>query len=445
MTRFSFQRERSRRAVKEVKEEKEEKLIKQIEELQGQLDQMHQLQKQQIAMKSEASHEQSQHEKALVAEIQAMKWSMIELKRKASFQNKNIDQLQRTTTHLELLTTRSTERIEETQKNLHIEIKKTQRDAFLPHEFQELEEEPIDSIHKGSIDVIAPSSGVKWTASGYSSVIPHPDFNYFPRLDFGPRLAKDGINYSYSEGMVISAIVPCYNESGSDLERTIRSLDRQLLPPGWRVEVVIVMDGADHMSESMAEKLYGLFGIKVNSGDAELDPLVALPEAETIIVEPADVENAHLRTPAMAKTVGGYTLVVKRHNHRKANSQMWWLGPHGNYLGTEYSLATDCGTVFSRTATIHLIRRLEAEPSLHAVTGFQRIMTSEMQGDGSWELFHRPFDFLLRMVQRFEFEVCIFASVFSSIKLSTHSSPWLVIKHSSPWLIIALTGRPRQL
>lgn len=86
---------------------------------------------------------------------------------------------------------------------------------------------------------------------------------------------------------------------------------------------------------------------------------------------------------------------------------MWWLGPHSQFLNCTYSLATDCGTVFARTATQHLIRRMDREPNLHAVTGFQRIMTSEMQGDGVFELLNHPFNFLLRMVQRFEFEVCV--------------------------------------
>lgn len=410
MGRKFFQRPRS--PVK-GRSSKEEQLLSQITDLQAQLVAMNGLQHQQIETNINSLNEVSANEKALVGEIQAIQQAMIELKRKTSFVNKKIHGLERSTSQLGLASLSHTERIEESHKKLEKEIKKTQRNAFMPIEFHELEEESIDSIQKGSIDVIAPATGLKWTASGYSSIIPHPDFNYFPRLHFGPRLGTDGLNYSYSEGKVVSAIVPCYNEGGADLDRTIRSLHRQLLPPGWRVEVVIVMDGADHMSESMSEKLHTLFGVKINSGDPAVDPLAALPEAETIVVEPADEENAHLRTPAMDKTIGGYTLVVKRHNHRKANSQMWWLGPHGAFLKTKYSLATDCGTVFSRTATIHLIRRLDAEPSLHAVTGFQRIMTSEMQGDGSWEILHRPFDFLLRMVQRFEFEVRAFAIVVS--------------------------------
>lgn len=353
--------------------ESQEKLLAKISELQQKLEDVHQKQ---------VSADESQQQR-LMAEMNKLQHTMIEL---------NMQNIA----------------MQKSQTRLETEIKKTQSGAFLPPDFYEPEEESIDMIQKGSYDVQAPANGLTWKASGYSSVVPHPDFNYFPGLAFGPRVANDGINYSYTEGKVISAIVPCYNEGATDLERTIRSLHRQRLPPGWRVEVVIVMDGADHMSESMAEKLYELFGIKINSRDPDLDPFVALPQAETVIVEPSTEEMAHRRAPAMEGTVGGYTLVVKRHNHRKANSQMWWLGPHGGFLKTKYSLATDCGTVFSRTATIHLIRRLDAEPCLHAVTGFQRIMSSEMHGDGSWEIFHRPFDHLLRMVQRFEFEVSPF-------------------------------------
>jgi cellulose synthase/poly-beta-1,6-N-acetylglucosamine synthase-like glycosyltransferase len=258
--------------------------------------------------------------------------------------------------------------------------------------------EPIENIPTGSMYVTT-ANMVEWNVSGFTSVVPHPDFEYFKGVNFGPRIHNDGVNYNYSLDKVISTIVPCFNESGSDLHRTVRSLYRQRLSPGWRIEVVIAMDGADHMDETMSEKLYDMFGVRINSGDPATDPFLAMPKANTIIVQPASEEAALRRPPAVENTVGGYCLVVKRHNHRKANSQMWWLGPHGSLLNTKYSLATDCGTVFARTATIHLINRLKKEPNLHAVTGFQRIMSSEMQGDGSFELFHRPFEYLLRMVQ----------------------------------------------
>jgi Chitin synthase len=354
-----------RKRSQQLPSDREEELLAQLQQMKTSLDQT-----------------TAQNSQAVVQEIQELKATLHELKRTHSEQS------------LAVLAS---------QENLENEIKKANK-AFLPQRFTEPELEPIGNIPAGSMNVVA-ANKVEWNVSGFTSVVPHPDFEYFSGLNFGPRLSTDGVNYDYSADKVISTIVPCFNEGGSDLQRTVRSLYRQRLPPGWRIEVVIVMDGADHMEETMSDQLYEMFGVRINSGDPSTDPFLAMPKAETIIVQPASEEAAHRRTPAMENTVGGYSLVVKRHNHRKANSQMWWLGPHGSLLNTKYSLATDCGTVFARTATVHLLSRLEKEPNLHAVTGFQRIMSSEMQGDGSFEFFHRPFDYLLRMVQRFEFEV----------------------------------------
>jgi cellulose synthase/poly-beta-1,6-N-acetylglucosamine synthase-like glycosyltransferase len=262
-------------------------------------------------------------------------------------------------------------------------------------------EEPL-AIKQGSFAVKVGDTA--WKVSGYSSVAPDADFDYFPELKFEPKRVG-GATYDFYHHKVISCIIPCYNESARELKRSIRSLFRQRMPTGWRVEAVIVMDGADCMEPTLIEHLYTMFGVRFNSNDPETDPFLMLPLAQTIIVEPVDEDAAHSRTPVMECTIGGFSLVVKRTNQRKANSQMWWLGPHSSGIGCKYSLATDCGTVFSRTATVRLIRRMEAEPDLHAVTGFQRIMTSEMQGDGSWEIIHNPAAYCLRMLQRFEFEV----------------------------------------
>jgi Chitin synthase len=262
-------------------------------------------------------------------------------------------------------------------------------------------EEPA-KIDLGFFEVKA--GNTTWKVSGYSSISPDADFDYFPGLRFDPKKV-DGLNFNYSQNKVISCVVPCYTESAKELKRSIRSLYRQRIPKGWRVEAVIVMDGADCMDEAIAEYLTAMFGVSINSNDPETDPFLKFPGAETIIVEPSNEDAGLSRTPVMENSIGGFTLVVKRKNQRKANSQMWWLGPHASSIGCKYALATDCGTVFARTATAHLIRRMEAEPELHAVTGFQRIMTSEMQGDGSWEILHNPAAYCLRMLQRFEFEV----------------------------------------
>ena len=263
-------------------------------------------------------------------------------------------------------------------------------------------EENRDDVDQGSY--VTTHGGTKWQVNGYSSIEPDPDYTYFSGLAWGPKAVSDN-SYNYTQSKVISAFIPCYTESGRELQRTVRSLHGQRLPPGWRIEVVIVMDGADHISPSMSEYLFTLFGIKLNTNDPDSDPFEVLPDAETIIIEPTNELSALTRTPAMENTVGGYTLLAKRKNRRKPNSQMWWLGSHSSVLNSKYCLATDCGTVFARTATIHLIRRLDAELDLQAVTGFQRVMSSEMQGDGSWEILNKPFSYLLRMLQRYEFEV----------------------------------------
>jgi cellulose synthase/poly-beta-1,6-N-acetylglucosamine synthase-like glycosyltransferase len=243
-----------------------------------------------------------------------------------------------------------------------------------------------------------------WKVSGYCSISPDPLFDYFPSLKFKARQV-DGWIYNVTQNNVISCIVPCYTESAKELERSILSLYRQRIPKGWRVEGVIVMDGADRMDDTMAEYLTTMFGVCINSNDPETDPFLKLPGAETIIVEPIDEDAALGRTPVMENTVGGFTLLVKRRNQRKENSLMWWLGSHAASISCKYALATDCGTVFAPTATMHMIRRMDAEPALHAVTGNQQCMTSEMQGDGSWEILHNPSAYCLRMLQKFEFEV----------------------------------------
>lgn len=262
-----------------------------------------------------------------------------------------------------------------------------------------IEEEPLP-IDVGSYTVSY--GGTTWNVSGVTSLVPDPEYNYFPGLEWSHSKPTEPHN-----DKVIAAIIPCYNEEGKELERTIRGLSRQVLPNGWRVEIVIVMDGMTAMDPTMAVYLETIFGINFDNSDQNTtNPFVQLPKAQTIIVHPIDQEAAGTRQPAMTGTIGGYSLVVKRENRRKANSQQWWLGPFASTTQCKYALATDCGTYFERTTTNKLVERLDGDIATHAVTGYQRTMPADLQGDGSWELCHHPFNFMLRNLQRFEFEVC---------------------------------------
>jgi cellulose synthase/poly-beta-1,6-N-acetylglucosamine synthase-like glycosyltransferase len=252
-----------------------------------------------------------------------------------------------------------------------------------------------------------------WMLTGVSSCEPDPDFVYFPGLAWSATDPTSPPNDN-----IISAIIPCYNEEGVDLERTIRGLSRQIMPEGWRIEVVIVMDGVGAMTDSMSKYLAQIFGIHFKPEDRDqdpflnpYDPFLVLPQAETIIVQPLNKEAAYTRLPVIQGTVGGFSLVVKKENRRKANSQQWWLGPHSTAMGCKYALATDCGTYFERKTVKRLIERLDDDICTHAVTGTQQTMPSDIQGDGNFEYCHHPFNFVLRMLQRFEFEVCIMCSV----------------------------------
>jgi hypothetical protein len=264
---------------------------------------------------------------------------------------------------------------------------------------------PIDC---GSYEILYGST--TWSIAGVSSCEPDPDHVYFPGLAWRAKTPTDQRN-----DKIISAIIPCYNEEGAELERTIRGLSRQIMPEGWRIEAVIVMDGVSAMSDSMAEYLSTIFGVHFKQEDPKKDPFKVLPQAHTIIVHPLDKAAAYTRWPVIEGTVGGVSLVVKRENRRKANSQQWWLGPHSTAIGCKYALATDCGTFFERKTVKRLIQRLDDEVSTHAVTGTQRTMPADLQGDGDFEFIHNPFNFILRMLQRFEFEVRMmcFADSFS--------------------------------
>ena len=243
----------------------------------------------------------------------------------------------------------------------------------------------------------------------FSEVTPKDNETYFRAI-----ASKYGINND-EEGMVVAGIkpslhtrvisvcIPCFTEEASTLVRTLRSLKSQKLPSGVVFEILIVVDGIEKMSESMRAFVTKSFNLGV-SNDEQPDDLhknifQQFPKAETIIVEPFKSNDDDKLGS------GGLSLVLKRNNRRKVNSHMWWLAAHAKDSGCEFALATDCGIVFEKTAIAQMLSRLDGDQALVAVTGFQRVMTSTMQGDGKAEWLTDPFGHVLRQIQRFDFEV----------------------------------------
>jgi len=191
-----------------------------------------------------------------------------------------------------------------------------------------------------------------WVAKGYKAIEPPSSSrHYFANLAalYGEMddLGKDSDHSNSVKKRILSVCIPCFNEEASALQRTIRSLRRAYLPPGVIMEILVVVDGKQQISPSMAKYLRQLFGISVDADDQQKNPFVTFPNSQTIIVE--NVSNGNIREPV--------TLLIKRTNKRKVNSQKWWLYGHAKDVRAEFVFATDCGIVFDRKCILLLIER----------------------------------------------------------------------------------------
>jgi hypothetical protein len=242
-----------------------------------------------------------------------------------------------------------------------------------------------------------------WVSKGYRAVEPPIDNGntrcYFSSLnalyqqeDLASLSSKGDMiaGTKKAEKRVVSVCIPCFNEESSSLIRTIRSLTRSYLPPGVVLEILVVVDGTKQISESMAAYIQKNFGIAVKDDDPKKNPFVTFPTAQTIVVE--NVSNADVRVPA--------SLLIKRTNKRKVNSQKWWLYAHAKDVGAEFVFATDCGIVFDRKCLLILLERMNRQPNCNGLTGYQRVMPAQMQGDSSFELCTDPMGWFLRQLQR---------------------------------------------
>ena len=256
-----------------------------------------------------------------------------------------------------------------------------------------------------------------WVAKGYNAVAPKQSTSdreriYFPTLSarYNELLLDPQTSSTTRQPLrVVSVCIPCFNEEAESLKRSIDSLHKQKLPKGFVIEVVVAMDGTAQISKSMGEYLQMLFGINVFDTDARKNPFITFSSAQTVVVE----QTSDLGIDNMAdllrkkKAAISLSLVIKRTNKRKVNSQRWWLHAHAKDTKCEFAFATDCGIVFDPECLALLLDRMDREPGLSGLTGYQRVMPAQMQGDGRFECFRDPWGFFLRNIQSFDFEVCI--------------------------------------
>ena len=67
------------------------------------------------------------------------------------------------------------------------------------------------------------------------------------------------------------------------------------------------------------------------------------------------------------------------------------------------------------------------QPHCQGLTGYQRVMPAQMQGDGSYELCFDPMGFFLRQLQSFDFEVRFKTGWFGDVGFASH--PFVKMSH----------------
>ncbi|EEC42528.1 predicted protein, partial [Phaeodactylum tricornutum CCAP 1055/1] len=250
-----------------------------------------------------------------------------------------------------------------------------------------------------------------WMAQGYKETSPILYKTYFPFLAARcqelytqcldeevrstPKLPVRVGRNDFKQRL-ISVCIPCYNEDASSLKLSLESLRNQNLPPNIRMEILVAVDGVVQISESMASYLSELFGISFKVGHRN-NPFERLQRPNVIVVESTLDNNIIFGTHL--------TLLIKRKNRRKVNSQEWWLRSHAVDSCCEFAFATDCGIIFDANCLLQMLKRSDREPNLSGLTGYQRVMSARMQDDDDFEFFSDPVGCFLRQIQCYDFEV----------------------------------------
>ncbi len=121
-----------------------------------------------------------------------------------------------------------------------------------------------------------------------------------------------------SHHRVISVIIPLYNEEWFVLQRTIASLQAQKLPANCELHVVVITDGMNKMDGSMKDYIRNVFKL------GELSTAMFPDGMNVAIIDAAPV----VHPDDGVGSISSFSLVLKKDNHGKANSQMWWIGAH---------------------------------------------------------------------------------------------------------------------
>ncbi len=221
----------------------------------------------------------------------------------------------------------------------------------------------------------------------------------------------------------ICAVIPFFNEPAHEVQQTLISLNNTYselirLEPSWRngeLHVCLIQDGWHKAHNTMKDYIKDMFPKKIKDDEGEeVDWWDYFEEFQnkasedaTFIFERRGQGYTSINVQEGLKDdrkLMRITLIIKIQNRRKHNSHEWGLAKNGfaETMDAEYIFLTDAFTLYSESCLWHLIRMLDADPKLSAVTGRQRLMTREQQGSGE-SVF--SFGNILRKIQLFDFEL----------------------------------------
>lgn len=172
----------------------------------------------------------------------------------------------------------------------------------------------------------------------------------------------------------LAVCIPCYNEAGYDIRRTLIDLDNNFrLADVESTHVVVVIDGISKMSETMRDTFIQDLGFSV--GMTALTSRADIDLEKTYFLDRDHNHDSRVMTDPRFEI----SCIVKGTNRKKHNSQEWFLRGFCPIINPRIAFLVDCGTCFDPYCVLYLMHSLDKEPGVIAVSGRARVMSVSRQ------------------------------------------------------------------
>ena len=200
----------------------------------------------------------------------------------------------------------------------------------------------------------------------------------------------------------ITVLIPMYNESSTEFKRTLGDLHACIAEMNkigaGHVHILTILDGWNATHPTIKDYLKVLFpGVS-----SDIDNISnSTKSIDTFVIQKLDGDEAtyvQLNDKMSLKL----SVLVKLDNRRKHNSHAWFLETFAQEMDSDFIFLTDCGTRFDHKCLINLYRGISTDKMCSAISGRQRVMSTEQQG--STDTFR---GFMYRSMQRFDYEASL--------------------------------------